>query len=604
MTAGRTPKNGSATPIRFTVRPLDLPLHEVEVEMHLPPEAVAQGAVAALPAWTPGSYLVRDYARFLDRVVLRDHLGRTLAVEKLDKQRWRLPALPKGGVLTYRLYCNDLTVRTNHVDGLHAHFVGSASFLYLEGQQGHASEVRFEGWPQGWKVATGLPSKRGTYLAKDHDELVDSPFELGTFRKHEWACGKAAFEFAITGDHCGNEARIIEGTQRIVEVCSELFGGFPFDRYVFLLTFSPGARGGLEHRDSTSLLADPFALDKPEGYYELFTLIAHEFFHAWNVKRLRASELGPFDYGKENPTKLLWFHEGFTSFLQYGLVMKADVAPWSWVARKLAATWTDSTTRAGRHEQSLEESSFDAWIRFYKPTEFSTNSTVSYYEKGSLVAWMMDARIRLATGGRKGVDDYFRLLWKRFGDGHVTDGDLRKAFRELTGDDPAPFWERYISGVAELDGSVIERAYGLKLVKVAPWEVLPEEEAQDPGLAERSRVYSGLTCQGESPVIANVVPGSPAAKAGLAYGQEVLAVNGWRTGTAGDVARRIADARVGGSLEILATDRGRVRRCLLLVEENPQRSTRILPLPKATAEQRAAFKDWSGQPLPLPKARS
>lgn len=603
MPVGRTPKNGPSVPIRFIVRPLDLPLHEVEVEMHLPPEATARGTVVALPAWTPGSYLVRDYARFLDRVSLKDDRGRNRAVEKLDKQRWRLPALPKGGVLTYRLYCNDLTVRTNHVDSAHAHFVGSASFLYLEGQQDRSTEVRFEGWPQGWKVATGLAAKRGTYLAKDHDELVDSPFELGTFRKHEWTCGKVAFEFAITGDHCGDERRIVEGTRRIVDVCGRLFDGFPFERYAFLLTFSPGARGGLEHRDSTSLLADPFTLDKSEGYYELFTLIAHEFFHAWNVKRLRASELGPFDYAKENPTKLLWFHEGFTSFLQYGLVMKADAAPWSWVARKLAATWTDNTTRQGRHEQSLEESSFDAWIRFYKPTEFSTNSTVSYYEKGSLVAWMMDARIRLASGGRKGVEDYFRLLWERFGDGHVTDADLREAFRELTGDDPAPFWDRYISGVAEIDGTVIERAYGLKLVKIAPWEVLPEEEASDPGLAARARVYSGLAFLGENPTIANVVPGSPAAKAGLAYGQEVLSVNGWRTLTAGDVARRIADVRVGESAEILAVDRGRVKRCLLLVEENPQRSTRIVPLPKSVTEQRAAFKDWTGQSLPLPKGR-
>ncbi len=603
MPAGRTPKNGPSAPIRFIVRPLDLPLHEVEVEMHLPPEATGQAAVAALPAWTPGSYLVRDYARFLDRVSLKDDQGRNRAVEKLDKQRWRLPALPKGGVLTYRLYCNDLTVRTNHVDSVHAHLVGSASFLYLEGQQDRSTEVRFEGWPQGWKVATGLAAKRGTYLAKDHDELVDSPFELGTFRKHEWTCGKVAFEFAITGDHCGDEQRIVEGTKRIVDVCGGMFGGFPFERYAFLLTFSPGARGGLEHRDSTSLLADPFSLDKPEGYYELFTLIAHEFFHAWNVKRLRASELGPFDYAKENPTKLLWFHEGFTSFLQYGLVMKAETAPWSWVARKLAATWTDNTTRAGRHEQSLEESSFDAWIRFYKPTEFSTNSTVSYYEKGSLVAWMMDARIRLASNGRKGVDDYFRLLWKRFGDGHVTDADLREAFRELTGDDPNPFWERYISGVAELDGTVIERAYGLKLVKIAPWEVLPEEEANDPAFAARARTYSGLVFQGENPTIANVVPGSPAAKAGLAYGQEVLCVDGWRTLTAGDVGRRIADVRVGESAEILAVERGRVKRCLVLVEENPLRSTRIVPLPKCAAEQRAAFKDWTGQPLPLPKGR-
>jgi predicted metalloprotease with PDZ domain len=442
------------------------------------------------------------------------------------------------------------------------------------------------------------------YCAKDHDELVDSPFELGTFRLHEWVCGNTIFEFAMTGDHCGDESRIVEGTKRIVDVCRQMFNGFPFERYVFLLTFSPGARGGLEHRDSTSLLGDPFALERPEGYYELFTLIAHEFFHAWNVKRLRASELGPFDYGKENPTKLLWFHEGFTSFMQYGLVMKADVAPWSWIARKLSATWTDNTTRLGRCEQSLEESSFDAWIRFYKPTEFSTNSTVSYYEKGSLVAWMMDARLRLASAGKRGLDDYFQYLWNLFGDGHITDADLREAYRHLIGEDPAPFWEQFISGVAELDATVIERAYGLKLAKVAPWEALSQEDAGDFEVIARTRSYSGLFFVGDSPLIANVVPGSPAARAGLAYNQEVLSVKGWRTTTAGDVMKRIADGKVGESLEILATDRGRVKRCLLLLEENPLRSTRIMFQPKSTAEQRIAFKNWTRQSLPLVKGRS
>jgi predicted metalloprotease with PDZ domain len=599
MPARRAQKISKPAALRITVRPLDLPLHEVEVNLSLPADAVAEGAMAALPTWTPGSYLVRDYARFLDRVVLRDPKGKVLPIEKLDKQRWRIPALKAGGTLTYRLYCNDLTVRTNHADASHAHLVGSASFLYLEGQQGRPCDVRFEGWPKGWQVATGLPSHGGVFQARNHDELVDSPFELGTFRRHEWWCGKTAFEFAITGEHCGDETRILEGTQRIVDVCGRMFGGFPFDRYVFLLTFSPGARGGLEHRDSTSLLADPFALDRPEGYYDLFTLIAHEFFHAWNVKRLRASELGPFDYTKENPTKLLWFHEGFTSFIQYGLAMKAGVVPWPWVSRKLAATWTDNTTRNGRHEQSLEESSFDAWIRFYKPTEFSTNSTVSYYEKGSLVAWMVDAKLRLATAGKNGLEDYFRLLWTTFGDGPITDADLRNAYQTLCGEDPDLFWRHYIAGVAELDAGLIEKAYGLKLAKLAPWELLSQDETKDSETVARARVYTGLSFPGESPSILNVVPGSPAAKAGLAYNQEILAVNGWRTATASEITKRLGDQRIGDIAEILVTDRGRVKRCQLIVEESPQRITRIVPQPKATPAQREAFRDWTGQSLPV-----
>ena len=236
--------------------------------MHLPGEALTAGAMAVLPVWTPGSYLVRDYARFLDRLILKDADGEPVPVEKVGTHRWRIPPRRTGCVLTYRLFCNDLTVRTNHVDAAHAHLVGAASFLYLEGQQDRPFRIQFQGWPGTWRVATGLPEEGGVYQARNHDELVDSPFELGTFRLHRWQCTGSAFELAITGEHCGDESRLLEGTQRIVEVCARLFGGFPFPRYVFLLTFSPGARGGLEHRDSTSLLADPFAFDKPEGYYE------------------------------------------------------------------------------------------------------------------------------------------------------------------------------------------------------------------------------------------------------------------------------------------------------------------------------------------------
>jgi len=604
MPVRRVPKPSHSPAIEVVVRPLDLPLHEIEVEMRLPAGTLAAGAVAALPVWTPGSYLVRDYARFLDRLVLKDSEGRLLPVDKEGTHRWRIPPCGTACTLIYRLFCNDLTVRTNHVDASHAHLLGSATFLYLEGQQERPFRIQFQGWPGTWRIATGLREEKGAYHASNHDELVDSPFELGNFRLHAWTCEGAAFEFAITGEHCGDESRLLEGTQRIVDVCARMFGGFPFPRYVFLLTFSPGARGGLEHRDSTSLLADPFSLDKPEGYYELFTLIAHEFFHAWNVKRLRAAELGPFDYGKENPTRLLWFHEGFTSFLQYGLALKSGTVPWPWVARKLAQTWTDNTTRQGRREQSLEESSHDAWIRFYKPTEFSTNSTVSYYEKGALVAWLMDARFRLASKGKRGLEDYFRLLWNRFGDGSITDTDLREAYRELCDEDPSSFWQDFISGVAELDPLPIERAYGLRLLRLAPWETLSSEELEDSEVVARAKVYAGLSFSGDSTAILNVVPGSPAAKAGLAYGQEILAVNGWRTSTASEVIRRLGDSRVGESVELFAVDRGRVKRYGLTLDANPHRSTRLVSTPKPTADQREAFKDWTGGSLHPGKVRS
>jgi predicted metalloprotease with PDZ domain len=582
-------------------------MHELQVVLTLPAEAVAQGAVLALPAWTPGSYLIRDYARFLDRLEATGADGSRLALEKLDKQRWRLPAAKGPVTVAYRLFCNDLTVRTNHADPTHAHLAGAASFLYLEGQSARPWRVAFRDWPAGWKVATALRERDGEYLAADHDTLVDSPFELGSFRLHAFEVPGCRCRLAITGAHAGDEKRILQGARAIVEACSALFDGLPMDRYLFLLTLSPKAHGGLEHRDCTSLLADPHQLERAEGYWDLFLLIAHEFFHVWNVKRMRDRVLGPFDYQQENHTRLLWFHEGFTSFMQYSIVLRAGVAPWSWVARRLAGSWTDNTTRAGRLEQSLEEASFDAWIRHYKPSEFSPNSTVSYYDKGALVAWIMDAGLRLASGGEHGLDRFFAVLWRRFGDGPVGDADLRALYRELAGQDPGPFWSRFVQGRAELDPGPIERAYGLAFTFRPPWEALGNGaaggEAGDPDAVRRAMVYAGLSCLGDTTQVANVLPGSPAARAGLGYGMEVLAVDGWRTASAQDVQRRLGDRAPGDQVEILAVERGRVRSCALVLEESPLRAVQVAADPAAGIPQREAFSAWTGQPFPVPASR-
>ena len=583
-------------PIKAVLRPLDLAAHEIEVELSLPEDLMTRGPVLALPAWTPGSYLVRDYARLLDRIRLTDAKGRAREVAKLDKQRWQLPPLKGPATLRYRLFCNDLTVRTNFVDARHAQFQGAATFLYPEGEA-RPVEVGFEGWPKGWKVATSLPRRKSLYRAEDQDALVDAPFELGTFRLHTWRTGGADFELAITGHHAADEERLRKGTERIVEVCADIFGGFPFSRYVFLLTFAPGQRGGLEHRDSTALLADPHRMDSPEGYYDLFTLIAHEFFHAWNVKRLRASELGPFDYSRENPTRLLWFHEGLTSLLQYTLVTRAGLVPWSWVERKLSALWTEYSTRAGRLEQSLEEASFDAWTRLYKPNEWSPNSSVSYYEKGALVAWMMEARIRLASKGKRGLDDLFRLLWEEIGDGPLVDEDLRRAYRTLSGQDPAPFWKAWISGVEELDSQEIQKAFGLRFEAKAPWELL--RRADDSEGMTRAKVYTGITFGPGGAIIQNIFPGSPAARAGLSYGMEVLAVNGWRTASGQEAQSRFGDLPPGSRIDVIAGHMGRVDSYQLTTGEHPHRSTLIQADGGATAAQRAAFKAWTGIPFPL-----
>ncbi len=600
-------KKPSLSPIEAIVRPVDLAQHEFEVELHLPAEATAKPGALALPAWTPGSYLVRDYARFIDRVRSVHGGEETPLTSKLDKQRWPLAASKSGQVVRYRLYGNELTVRTNHVDGTHAQIIPAATFMVPEGQKDRPWRIRFEGFPKGWKVATGLEESEGGYAAPDFDTLIDSPFEVGTFRSHTFEEEGARFEVACTGDHNGDEKRMVEGCQRIVAEVGKLFGGFPFKRYVFLITFSPKGGGGLEHLNSTSLLSDPFRFEKAEGYYGLFELMAHEFFHVWNVKHMHDPVLGPFDYSGENYSRLLWFHEGFTSYMEHGLVLKAGVVPWAQIAKELGNQWTQQIQRPGRSEQSLEESSFDAWIRQYKPHEFTVNSTVGYYDKGEMVGWLMDAAIRAGSKGEKGLPDLFAALWKRH-DGGITDAKVRKAFEELSGAAAAPFWDAYITGREELDASLIEKAFGLKMDLRAPWELLPPDELRDADAVARAKAWTGLTFGAPSPAgdpaaVLNVQPGSPAFKAGISYGHEIVAVEGWRTMTGTDVKKRLADVPVGKSAEITYVDRGRVQVVKVKVEASPLRILRILPNALANATQKAAFTAWTGQPypaLPLP----
>ncbi len=591
----------AAQPVIVLVRPLDLAQHQIQVEVRLPDEATAKGATLALPAWTPGSYLVRDYARFVDRMEATDGAGKPLHIKKVDKQSWKLPAA-SGVTIRYRVYGNDLTVRTNHVDGTHAHLVGAATFLYLEKDLGRPYEIRFDGFPADWQVATAMRAKDGAYLAPDYDTLVDSPVELGTFHLHRFHALNSDFELAITGAHNGDEARMASDAEKIVTEAGNIFGGFPFARYVFLLTFSPKAGGGLEHKASTSLLCDPLIFDKPEGYWRLSNLMAHEFFHAWNVKRLHDPVLGPFDYAGENYTKLLWFHEGLTSCMEHAIALRAGVVPWSSSAKDIAAGWTRLSQTPGRFEQSLEESSYDAWIRGYKPTEFSANSSIDYYGKGELVGLLMEADLRLASGGKAGLPELFAKLWKARAEKGVTDSDIRAAYKELGGE-PEPFWNAYIRGRKELDASLLERAFGLKLEGKAPWEALSAEDQKDPEAVRRAKAWTGLVFSKDGTAIQNVIPGSPADTAGLANPMEILAVNGWRVASGAEVLARCADADPGGRADIIAVNRGRVFTTTLILAENPTRTYALNPDPAATDAQRSAFQAWTGQAFPAAERR-
>lgn len=398
-----------------------------------------QGQVFALPVWIPGSYMVREFARHIVRIEAHAN-GKKIALQKYDKHRWQ--AAPCKGSLTveYDVYAWDLSVRAAHLDTTHGFFNGTSVFLQVVGQTAEPCAIEIVR-PKGahyknWRVATSLPEAKGKggakrygfgrYQAENYDALVDHPVEMGNFTLGTFeACG-VAHDVVITGYVPNLDMpRLLADLQPICEAQIKLFepktAQAPMARYVFMTQVTTDGYGGLEHRASTALMCgrnDLPVLGKPEmtdGYQTYLGLCSHEYFHTWNVKRIKPAAFAPYDYAQENYTQLLWLFEGFTSYYDdLMLVRTGRITPDAYL--KLLEKNLNAVLRgSGRTKQSVAESSFDAWTKYYRQDENAPNAIVSYYGKGALVALGLDAKIRTETRGKKSLDDVMRLLWQRYG---------------------------------------------------------------------------------------------------------------------------------------------------------------------------------------------
>lgn len=367
-----------------------------------------------LPSWTPGSYMIREYARHVQGFDARAAATDTpLPWRKVAKDAWRVET---GGAerirVRYQVYANDLTVRTSHLDGAHAYFNGASVFMFVPGREAEPLRLRVEA-PPDWQVTTGLdPADRpNEFLAADYDELVDCPVECGTHRLLAFEVDGIPHRMAIWGRGNEDEARLIADTRRIVEAQRDFFGGLPYRHYTFILHLLDGRGGGLEHRNSVTNQVDRWTFRPERNYERYLSLTSHELFHVWNAKRLRPAPLGPFDYRRENYTRLLWLVEGATSYYDNLLLTRAGLMAPERFLERLGEAIAQLQNQPGRLVQSLEQSSFDAWIKFYRPDENSANSSVSYYLKGGLVCFLLDMEIRACTGGRRSLDDLMRRLY-------------------------------------------------------------------------------------------------------------------------------------------------------------------------------------------------
>lgn len=527
----------------------------------------------AMPAWTPGSYVIRDHARHVDGARAEDLEGRPLALQRIDKQTWRVEHGRKGFRLRYRVFADEPGVRTSHVDDRHASLNGPAIFMYVVGQTGRPAHLDIA-LPAGWQAHSALaPAAAPTgarFTAPDYDTLVDSPILLGTPELRHFTTAGARIElvFAAPAGSNADTARIAADLQKIVAAFARMMGGLPLRRYVFLVLADETGDGGLEHAASTLLRVPKDMFSEPAGYRKFANLAAHEFFHLWNVKRLRDAALLPYDYRGEDYTRLLWFHEGFTETMeQQALVRAGLVAGDVWLG-ELATGWTAYARKPGRNHTPLAELSHDAWTKAYKPSPAHGNTLVSYYEKGYLLGLCLDLELRLrsAQNGRQGS---LLGLFRRLMASHGTPGkglkyeDIIAAAGAEAGEAMEEFFIKYVDGREELPLPALLAKIGVRVTS---------ETSQ--------RAYSGLVLTAER-TIRNIEPDSPAAVAGLMLGDEVVAVAGARVRSGDDALARLGERKPGDRLEVAVFRAGRLVIRPLTLAADPHRTYRFELAPEA-----------------------
>ena len=574
--------------------------HEFDVEMRVPALPDHETAEIVFPTWAPGSYMVRDFVRHVFRLAVTDERGQPLARERLDKQRWRITTGGRAFRVRYRVFAFEASVRTSFLDDSHGYFNGTSVFFHVDGELARPCRVTVVPPPRsGWRVATALrlvPGARATYAAADFDELCDAPFEIGTHETRAFAVGRTKFELALYGRHNADVRRLVDILKRIAAATGRMFGGFPFDRYLFIVHALPVATGGLEHRASVTMDVAGLSFEDEGGYRRFADLAAHEFFHAWNVKRLHDAALGRFDYTRENYTRLLWFFEGFTDYLAHIIMLRAGVTSERDFHRMLAEDWPKYATRPGRNETPLDELSFEAWIKQYKPSENYVNRAVSYYERGLWAGMALDLELRLATGGRRGLPEMFRRMWDRLArvGWAVTEQDVRDAAAAIAGRRMDRFFDRYVRGTDELPLPALWRRAGLRASARAEWEESAKPPAdRDRVRARRARAWTGIDLHPERLLVRNVVPDSPAWRAGITFGDDIVAVGGVRVNPA-TFAKRVGDAAPGALLPIAYFRRDLLREATLTLAESPARTWSIATDAKAPARAAAVRTGWLG----------
>lgn len=553
-------------------------LAQVRVELQA---TEAKPLTLMLPAWRSGKYQILDLAKGVTGFSAVDAQGKAIQWQKTEKSSWTLEPTTAGKVVVqYTVYANELGERTRHIDETHAYINSSAFLMFSHQQKSEAVSVQLN-VPQGWRSFSGMAKgdNEHQFVAANYDVLADSPIETGINQHLTFSADGRDYDLVIWGEGNYNAAQMQKDLEKLVQQTDAIWQGYPYQRYLFIVHATDGARGATEHLNSTVIQRDRFTFGKREDYLAFLSTASHELVHTWNVKAYRPAELVPYDYLNPNYSKLLWISEGSTSYFQNQLLLRASLMTKEEFYADLAKRLDKFVHTPGRLVQSVSESSFDSWISL--GGDHGTNFGVNIYSEGYIASWLMDELILKQSGRKASYRELHNQLYQRFGKTTAfTAKDVIDIASELTGEDQNPWWQQQVEKPLNFDIEQLLASFGLQ------WQ-------QD----KKREIFSGVTAENKAgfALVKKVERDSPAWKAGFTSEDLIVAVNGLQLKA--DLAERLKDFKAGDKVQISYFRQGRLQHQPLVLADEAKGAGKVMPVAKPSRQQKAMHQAWLGVDL-------
>lgn len=579
-----TTGNAAATPqITYNVTFPEAQAHYADIEMHI--SGLMQKSIdLKMPVWTPGSYLVREFAKNIEGFSATAG-SKVIASPKINKNCWRINTEGISAItVKYRVYCFEISVRTSFVDASHAFLSTTGIFIYPDKMLHAPSTIHIAPYKNWASVSTSLEKINNdpfTLHSPDYDILFDSPIEIGNQDVFYFDATGVKYEVAMVGGGNYDKERLKVDMAKIVEQEAAIYGENPNKHYVFIVHNYAKGGGGLEHLSSTTLGASRDNYTSPAGYQNFLALVAHEHFHLWNVKRLRPIVLGPFNYDEENYTTDLWIAEGFTAYYQNIILRHAHISTSENYLASAAGNMSVVTNQPGAKIQPLADASFDSWIKAYRPNENSVNSTISYYDKGASVAMLLDLEIIRDTKGKHSLDDVMHYMYQTYyklKKRGYTDKEFKQGLEKFAGRNLDEFYNKYVYGLDVID-------FG-KYVGYAGYKLVDDMAAiNDPTLGIT------ITSNGSKKTVATVLRGSAGWIDGINVNDELVSID---SVAITDFNTMLTGKKPGDKIALVVNRDGLPLTLPVTLLRNDKVKYRLEELPDATPDQLLVRKKWLG----------